>query len=90
MWYSDIITVTLLTCALLTLLVILLLVRLCVRAGKWERAIVLLAEMRERGITPTVQCYTSAITACGQVSLLTLSDVLLLYEPLHRGCCKHV
>eukprot|EP00953_Heterococcus_sp_UTEX-ZZ885_P008830 5251-Heterococcus_DN1.PRE.1 len=33
---------------------------------KWERAILLLAEMRERGITPTVQCYTSAITACGQ------------------------
>eukprot|EP00953_Heterococcus_sp_UTEX-ZZ885_P008831 5252-Heterococcus_DN1.PRE.1 len=41
-------------------------VRLRVRAGKWERAILLLAEMRERVITPTVQCYTSAITACGQ------------------------
>jgi pentatricopeptide repeat protein len=39
----------------------------CARAGKWERASEILAEMRERGdISPNAHCYTAAIKACGE------------------------
>ena len=57
----------------------------CARAGRWERSLALLEQMRSRGVPPSVFCYNAAISACDRAGLADVA-VGVLEDMVVRTC----